>query len=203
MYTLMNSTNLQDYVVVYLLIMQFILLTHLLRKHCVAEAYSAIIKDRVTADREQDEGEPSGVAASLRSATDVAAESGADQKQAATKVASSFVEQSKSSEHTQGHTTMDIKLLQLCEIFPDVPLENVKSFLVASGYNTELAAGALSNATAPTSSSQSSSGTRPPPQSMHHGRTAPQIWRAVRSQPTSHDQDLVSPPGIEKPVEGT
>ena len=184
--------------------MQFILLTHLLRKHCVAEAYSTIIKDRVTADREQDEGEPSGVTASLRSATNVAAQNGADQKQAATKVVSSFVEQSRSSEHTQSHTTTDIKLLQLCEIFPDVPLEKVKSFLVASGYNTALAAAALSTATAPTSPSQSCSDTRPPLQSMHHGRTAPQIWRADRSRPTSHGQDLVSPsPGTKKPVGGT
>ena len=195
--------SLSNIIVVYLLIMQFILLTHLLRKHCVAEAYSAMIKERVTADREQDEGEPSGVAASLRSVTDVAAESGADQKQAATEVASTFVEQSKSSEHTQSHTTTDIKLLQLCEIFPDVPLEKVKSFLVASGYNTEVAASALSNTTAPISSSQSFSGTRPPPQSMHHGRTAPQIWRTDRSRPTSHDQGLVSPSGTKKPVGGT
>lgn len=175
---------------------QFILLTHLLRKDCIVKTYNTIIKDRVTADSQQKEVEQSATTALLNSADDVT-ESSVNQKQTAAKVVSSFVQQSRRSEDVQSHTTMDERLQQLCEIFPDVPLERVKSFLVASGYDTQIAASALSNMSAPGPASPSdspSSGSRQPRQSMDQRRSLPQPRQADHTQPTSsYDRDPVSP----------
>ena len=191
---------------------QFILLTHLLRKHCIVEAYSNIIEDRETADRQQKEVEHPDITTSLESATDVT-KSSMERKQKATKVVSSFVEQTRRPEYTQSHTAMDTKLQQLCEIFPDVPLERVKAFLVASGYNTQIAATALSNKSTAGAASPSLSPVgghpcaacgliHPPVHGMNQRRTTPQLSPAANTQPTyPYDRSPVSPSGTAQAID--
>lgn len=180
------------------------------------EAYSKVIKDREsTPDAEQEQVKQTVATPALESAGDNT-ESSTRRKQAASKVVSSFVEQARRQEYTQGDTTNDEKLLQLCEIFADEPVETVKSFLVASGYNTEMAASALSNKSASTASASTSSSAvqgpicrscgliHPPRHSMGQYRPATQPERASSNAQLaqSYGQDPASPSGLGSELQG-